>query len=159
MILPALEALGFAPSDLKVAVNTHSHHDHAGSNVQLREATGCQIWIGRLDGPALLRGDRFGPDEIPPHSADRLLDGGEIVNLAGRDYEIIDMPGHSPGSIGIFDRERGILFTGDAIQARGTTTQGDVENLAEYANGVSLGGTGEVGASIKVLINGHTQTT
>ena len=136
VILPALEALGFAPSDLKVAVNTHSHHDHAGSNVQLREATGCQIWIGRLDGPALLRGDRFGPDEIPPHSADRLLDGGEIVNLAGRDYEIIDMPGHSPGSIGIFDRERGILFTGDAIQARGTTTQGvpGASNRPAYRN-------------------------
>ncbi|TXH98874.1 MAG: hypothetical protein E6Q73_11375 [Pseudorhodobacter sp.] len=41
----------------------------------------------------------------------------------------------------------------------GTTVQGDVENLSEYANGVSLGGTGEAGASIKVVINGKTQTT
>lgn len=41
----------------------------------------------------------------------------------------------------------------------GTTAQGDVENLAEYANGVSLGGTGEVGATVAVLVNGHTQTT
>lgn len=41
----------------------------------------------------------------------------------------------------------------------GTTAQNDVENLSEYANGVSLGGTGEVGANIKVVINGHTQTT
>jgi hypothetical protein len=53
-----------------------------------------------------------------------------------------------------------IDMTPPAVQTTfGTTTQGDVENLAEYANGVSLGGTGEVGASIKVLINGHTQTT
>lgn len=41
----------------------------------------------------------------------------------------------------------------------GTTVQGDVENLAEYANGVSLGGTGEAGAAISVVINGQTQTT
>ncbi|NEY91167.1 Ig-like domain-containing protein [Tabrizicola oligotrophica] len=41
----------------------------------------------------------------------------------------------------------------------GTTAQGDVENLAEYADGVGLGGTGEPGASISVVINGHTQTT
>lgn len=41
----------------------------------------------------------------------------------------------------------------------GTTQNNDVENLAEYANGVSLGGRGEAGASISVLVNGHTQTT
>lgn len=41
----------------------------------------------------------------------------------------------------------------------GTTAQNDIENLAEYADGVSLGGTGEVGATITVLVNGHTQTT
>lgn len=124
VILPALAALGIAPSDLEVAVCTHSHHDHAGSNVQLRDATGCAIWIGRRDGPALTRGDRFGDDVIPPHEADRLLDHGEVITLAGRSYEVIDLPGHSPGSVGFYDRDRRILFTGDALQARGTTTQG-----------------------------------
>ena len=53
-----------------------------------------------------------------------------------------------------------IDMTPPAVQTSfGTTTQNDIENLAEYANGVSLGGTGEVGAEIKVVINGHTQTT
>jgi len=47
----------------------------------------------------------------------------------------------------------------DVETTSGTTVQGDVENLAEYANGVSLGGTGEAGASISVVINGQTQTT
>ena len=47
----------------------------------------------------------------------------------------------------------------DVETTSGTTAQGDVENLAEYANGVSLGGTGEAGASIAVVINGQTQTT
>lgn len=41
----------------------------------------------------------------------------------------------------------------------GTTMNNDVENLAEYADGVSISGTGEAGASISVLVNGHTQTT
>jgi large repetitive protein len=47
----------------------------------------------------------------------------------------------------------------DVETSFGTTAQNDVENLEEYANGVSLGGTGEVGAEISVVINGHTQTT
>lgn len=41
----------------------------------------------------------------------------------------------------------------------GTTMNNDVENLAAYADGVSISGTGEAGASISVHVNGHTQTT
>lgn len=47
----------------------------------------------------------------------------------------------------------------DVETTSGTTQQGDVENLSEYADGVSLGGTGEAGAAISVVINGHTQQT
>ncbi|MGH2367815.1 MAG: MBL fold metallo-hydrolase [Chloroflexota bacterium] len=124
VILPALQALGFRPHDLAVVVNTHSHHDHAGSNVQLRDATGCQIWIHEADAPAIERGSTFGSEPCLPHQADRLLKEGETVRLAGRDYEVMHLPGHSPGSIGLYDRERRILISGDALQAQGTDTQG-----------------------------------
>lgn len=124
VILPALRALGIEPRDLAVAVNTHGHHDHAGSNIQLRQATGCQIWIHRDDAPGLEKGSTFGEEPIPSHSADRILDEGEVVRLAGRDYEVIHIPGHSPGSIGLYDREQRVFFSGDALQAQGTSTQG-----------------------------------
>ncbi|HEX2514555.1 MAG TPA: MBL fold metallo-hydrolase [Chloroflexota bacterium] len=124
VLLPALRTLGIAPQELAVVVNTHSHHDHAGSNVQLREATGCQVWIHRLEGPALERGSFFGEEPCLPHTADRLLDDGERLDLAGRGYEVVHIPGHSPGSIGLLDRERGLFFSGDALQAQGTATQG-----------------------------------
>jgi hydroxyacylglutathione hydrolase len=124
VILPALQALGISPRDLTVAVNTHNHHDHAGSNIQLRDATGCEIWIHRDDAPGLERGSNFGDAAIAPHKADRLLAEGETIYLAGRAYEIVHLPGHSPGSIGLYDRERKVLFSGDALQAQGTSTQG-----------------------------------
>ena len=124
VLLPALRALGIAPRELAVVVNTHSHHDHAGSNVQLREATGCEVWIHRLEGPALERGSFFGEEPCLPHTADRLLEDGERLDLAGRGYEVVHIPGHSPGSIGLLDRERGVFFSGDALQAQGTATQG-----------------------------------
>ena len=41
----------------------------------------------------------------------------------------------------------------------GTRSVGDVENGAEYVDGVTIGGTSEPGAIISVVINGHTQTT
>ncbi|HEX2033638.1 MAG TPA: MBL fold metallo-hydrolase [Chloroflexota bacterium] len=124
VILPALQALGRRPQDLAVVVNTHSHHDHAGSNVQLRQATGCQIWIHRDDAPALERGSHFGAEPCLPHRADRLLEEGERLHLGGREYEVLHLPGHSPGSIGLYDRRRRLLFCGDALQAQGTATQG-----------------------------------
>lgn len=124
VILPGLRALGVQPRDVAVAVNTHSHHDHAGSNVQLRRATGCEIWIHRDDAPALERGDTFGAEAIAPHTADRLLDAGQRLRLAGREYEVIHIPGHSPGSLGLYDHGRNVFFSGDALQAQGTMTQG-----------------------------------
>jgi glyoxylase-like metal-dependent hydrolase (beta-lactamase superfamily II) len=124
VILPALAQLDIAPRDLAVAVNTHNHHDHAGSNIQLREATGCAIWIHRDDAGGLERGSNFGEDKILPHTADRILDTGEVVRLAGRDYEVVHIPGHSAGSLGLYDRERKVFFSGDALQSQGTETQG-----------------------------------
>jgi glyoxylase-like metal-dependent hydrolase (beta-lactamase superfamily II) len=124
VILPALAALGFRPGDLATVVNTHSHHDHAGSNVQLRDATGCQVWIHEADAPAIEAGSQFGDDPVLPHKADRLLRNGEQLALAGRGYEVVHIPGHSPGSIGLYDRARGIFLSGDALQAQGTSTQG-----------------------------------
>lgn len=45
----------------------------------------------------------------------RLLDDGDVVDLGDRAYEVIHVPGHSPGSIGLWDASRGMLFSGDAV--------------------------------------------
>ncbi len=138
VLLPALRTLGLDPHDLAVVVNTHSHHDHAGSNVPLRAATGCQVWIHADDGPALERGSSFGEEPCLPHTADRLLRDGEGLRLAGREYEVVHIPGHSPGSAGLYDRERRVFFAGDALQAQGTATQGipGAQDREAYARSV-----------------------
>ncbi|WP_022703603.1 Ig-like domain repeat protein [Pseudorhodobacter ferrugineus] len=41
----------------------------------------------------------------------------------------------------------------------GTVAAGDIENLAEYADGVTIKGEGESGATVSVVVNGHTQST
>lgn len=40
---------------------------------------------------------------------------GDIVDLGDRHFEILHLPGHSPGSIGLWEKETGTLFSGDAI--------------------------------------------
>lgn len=40
---------------------------------------------------------------------------GDVVDLGDRAYEILHLPGHSPGSIGLWEKRTGVLFSGDAI--------------------------------------------
>ena len=45
----------------------------------------------------------------------RLIDEGDIVDTGDRAFEVLHLPGHSPGSIGLWDEATGTLFSGDAL--------------------------------------------
>lgn len=45
----------------------------------------------------------------------RTLGEGDIVDLGDRAFEVLHLPGHSPGSIGLWEAETGVLFSGDAV--------------------------------------------
>ena len=45
----------------------------------------------------------------------RELEEGDVVDLGDRHFEVFHLPGHSPGSIGLWDASSGIFFSGDAI--------------------------------------------
>ena len=47
--------------------------------------------------------------------ATRALHNGDIIDLGDRRLEVLHLPGHSPGSIGLWERATGILFSGDAV--------------------------------------------
>ncbi len=51
----------------------------------------------------------------PPAPATRVLDDGDVVDLGDRAFEVLHLPGHSPGSIGLWEPATGVLFSGDAI--------------------------------------------
>ena len=44
-----------------------------------------------------------------------LLDDGDVVDLGDRAFEVLHLPGHSPGSIGLWEATTGVLFAGDAV--------------------------------------------
>jgi glyoxylase-like metal-dependent hydrolase (beta-lactamase superfamily II) len=52
---------------------------------------------------------------LHPGRATRLLAEGDIVDLGDRAFEVLHLPGHSPGSVGLYERRSQILFSGDAI--------------------------------------------
>jgi glyoxylase-like metal-dependent hydrolase (beta-lactamase superfamily II) len=53
--------------------------------------------------------------ERKPAAATRLLVDGDVVDLGDRAFDVLHLPGHSPGSIGLWEEATGVLFSGDAV--------------------------------------------
>jgi glyoxylase-like metal-dependent hydrolase (beta-lactamase superfamily II) len=52
---------------------------------------------------------------ILPAKVTEIVEEGSIVDLGDRQFEVLHLPGHSPGSIGLWEASTGTLFSGDAI--------------------------------------------
>ena len=51
----------------------------------------------------------------PPAPATRRVEEGDVIDLGDRVFEILHLPGHSPGSMGLWEASSATLFSGDAI--------------------------------------------
>jgi glyoxylase-like metal-dependent hydrolase (beta-lactamase superfamily II) len=59
----------------------------------------------------------FDPDRyrLKPAKRVRTAEDGDIVDTGDRSFEVMHLPGHSPGSIGLWEKATGTLFSGDAL--------------------------------------------
>ena len=58
----------------------------------------------------------FDPARYAVRSADAAaLEAGDVLDLGDRRFEVLHLPGHTPGSIGLWEEATGVLFSGDAI--------------------------------------------
>jgi glyoxylase-like metal-dependent hydrolase (beta-lactamase superfamily II) len=100
-ILERLEHHGLV---LAAILNTHGHADHIAGNAAMKRAfPAAPLIIGRNE--ARLLGDvqanlsaPFGMPLTSP-AADRVVDDGERLDVAGLGFEVREIPGHSPGSV------------------------------------------------------------
>jgi glyoxylase-like metal-dependent hydrolase (beta-lactamase superfamily II) len=53
--------------------------------------------------------------ERDPIGVTRVLDEGDRIDLGDRIFEVLHLPGHSTGSVGLWEERTGILFSGDAV--------------------------------------------
>jgi glyoxylase-like metal-dependent hydrolase (beta-lactamase superfamily II) len=115
-LLAAIDALGVS---LEGILLTHTHFDHVGAVAPVAAATGAEVWVPKLEKRVLadimsfVPWPGFGPYES--YEAEHTLEGGERLELAGFEIDVIFTPGHSPGHVtySIAD-ERGI-FSGDVL--------------------------------------------
>ena len=125
-----LPRISRSPHEVTRILLTHQHWDHTGGLVRLKKLTNAQVAIHKADrdflaapfSPSLLSHPTlsnlnkkiFNP---PTEAFDTLLEGGEVLPLMGG-LEVIHTPGHTPGSICFYSRQRSLLIVGDALHHR-----------------------------------------
>ena len=114
---------------------THGHWDHLLGVAELAEGTGAPVYMSE-DEQGLLQNL---PDLVPQgvvgraHTPDVLLSGDESLDLAGITFEMLKVPGHSPGHLAYHTDDS--LFSGDVLFAgsvgRTDLPGGDWDTLVE----------------------------
>ncbi len=62
----------------------------------------------------------------------RLVDEGEVIETGRHRFEILHLPGHSPGGIALWEAEAGLLFSGDVIYDGVIIDTAPTSNVADY---------------------------
>jgi glyoxylase-like metal-dependent hydrolase (beta-lactamase superfamily II) len=148
-VTPALAELGRPAAEITDVVVSHADVDHYGGNSELRRvAPRARIRSSVEDRPWIeswqaISRDRYGwyrghgldYDETtwawlqnaagPDTPLDGTVSGGELLDLGGIAVEVLALPGHSPGHLGVLHRQSRTAIVMDAVLERGLYTTDD----------------------------------
>jgi glyoxylase-like metal-dependent hydrolase (beta-lactamase superfamily II) len=128
-----------AERDVKVEaiLITHCHFDHVGAVAPMARTFEAPVYCPKLEVPVLadimawVPWPGIGPYES--YDADETVEGGERLQLAGFDIDVLFTPGHSPGHVSYSIADEQALFSGDVLfeQSIGRTDLpgGDMDTL------------------------------
>ncbi len=112
-LLEAIDALGV---QIEAILITHCHFDHIGAVAPLARATGAPVYCPVIERPVLADVMSWVPPGFGPfesHEAEHTVAGGERLNIAGLDIDVVFTPGHSPGHVSY--ALPGALLSGDVL--------------------------------------------
>jgi glyoxylase-like metal-dependent hydrolase (beta-lactamase superfamily II) len=146
-ILRVAEELGVGIDGILL---THTHFDHIGAVAPVAKATGAPVWCPEIEKPVLADINAFMPwaGDFESYEADHTISGGEKLELAGFEIDVIFTPGHSPGHVTYSIPDEQAIFSGDVLFqgsiGRSDLPGGDGQTLLE---------------SIRTLVESHPPET
>ncbi len=156
----ALKKLGISNDQVKCIVNTHSHHDHIGSNCELKSLYGCPVFSHHSAVPWIENHElqfreflcRFQNELSPENHLEQFFFENlgrpcKVDQTFENDFEIqsgagwlkcIHTPGHSSDSISVFDQQTNSIITGDSLMGDGVAnTFPQYDNFSEYCHSIT----------------------
>ncbi len=133
--IKSIRKAGFDPSDIKRVIMTHTHLDHMGCLPEIMgELPQAELWMHVAEADPLEKGDERialgmemfkdmvrtmfgkGPGDFKL-TVDRKLAGDETLEIGEMTWELLHVPGHSPGGIALYNPDKKILIPGDVVYA------------------------------------------
>jgi hydroxyacylglutathione hydrolase len=125
IIYEYIDARGRNPAEITSIVLTHTHPDHIGSVMSIKEFSNCRVYVHEAE-TAWLEDIQLQCEQRPvpgffnlvagSTSVDQVLRDGRILELDEEiKVKIIHTPGHSKGSVSIYWEDESALFTGDVL--------------------------------------------
>lgn len=104
---------------LKYIVLTHCHADHISGVEKIKEKYGGKVLVHMKDSEGLAKPEvnlcyYIGLDDIYVHADSRLNDG-DLLHINNLEFEVIHTPGHTQGSICLYCKQEGLIFSGDTL--------------------------------------------
>jgi hydroxyacylglutathione hydrolase len=135
-LLGAIDALGVT---LEGILLTHTHIDHVGAVAPVAKATGAEVWVPEKEAFVLADINSFVPwpglGPFESYDAEHTLEGGERLDLAGFEIDVLFTPGHSVGHVTFSIPDEQAVFSGDVLfqgsVGRTDLPGGDWETLLE----------------------------
>ena len=149
------------PGEIEFIILTHCHHDHTAGVPALKAATGAKVLIGEGEvcdlGDDVATGSYQYGDDPAEFGIDGTLEEGDVINLGEWALSVIGTPGHSPGSISLYEPRAKVLFSGDTLLPHGNIgrTRRSGETVRELVRSVERLASLEV----RVLYPGHMEPT
>jgi glyoxylase-like metal-dependent hydrolase (beta-lactamase superfamily II) len=133
--IESMQKLGLSLLDIKRVIMTHTHLDHIGCLKEILEAIPhAELWVHTKEAEPLEQGDErivYGMDmfrsmcqtqynikkDAFKFKIERKLEGDETLEIGNMNWDVIHIPGHSPGSIALYHQPQKILIPGDVVYA------------------------------------------
>ena len=171
--IQSIQKAGIEISSIKRVIMTHTHLDHIGCFSEiLKQFPWAELWVHQSEADLLERGDERGVYGMEmfrgfcqtqyglkpaafKFQVHRKLQGGETLDLGDTTWEIIHIPGHSMGSIGLYHRSLKILIPGDVVYADYAIGRYDLHGADPAGLRQSLMRLAEL--EVELLLPGHNQ--
>lgn len=149
------------PQKIETIVLTHCHHDHSGAAPEIKEGTGAKLLLSVKEvgcvGDDLTTVSYLFGQEAPEYKVDGTLSDGMVLDIGEWKLEVLETPGHSEGSICLYERTEKVLFSGDTVFPDGNIGRTDMYggNTVKLIKSIeSL-----TGLDVKTMYPGHMEIT
>jgi len=137
-----LLSLGLKVRDIDLVINTHEHLDHIGANRYFQETS--LIAAHRFAATKITLEDHYvtlyrsGDRNEIPLRVHLWLENRSLFDLGSHTLEVIHTPGHTSGSICIYEFKTKVLFSGDTVFAGGTLSYiAESGSVGDYINSIT----------------------